>query len=155
MKQKEKTRKEKLDAKQIFKDILEKSGEVALTTPWRKIKEKYSSEAWFNSLDGIEKLRLFENHIRELERQDSENIKAEKEKLRKHSRESRAAFRVFFIFPPLLSFHFLPRPTLFSLFSRLIRLFLLSIWDFWGFFYFSFFFFFFPFFPIFFFSSKN
>jgi hypothetical protein len=90
----EKSREEKEKYKRLFREKLESCEWATLYCPWRKVKESFREEEWFAKLEPVECLRVFEAHIRNLEKEDYQNFSNERAALAKCSRLAREKYRV-------------------------------------------------------------
>jgi len=60
---------------------------------WRKVKDQFAGETTFSLLDPLDRLTVFEDFIRELERKQMEEERISKEKQKRDARKARDAFR--------------------------------------------------------------
>ncbi|PSC74832.1 pre-mRNA-processing 40A [Micractinium conductrix] len=77
-----------------FKDLLERSSFVQSDTSWRKAQDRLVGEPEYDSLVKVDRLEVFEEHMKELERKEREAKETAKEERRRAERQNRDAFRV-------------------------------------------------------------
>ncbi|KAL6062821.1 Pre-mRNA-processing protein 40A [Balamuthia mandrillaris] len=78
---------------EAFRQLLVDNPNITIRTQWRQIKKDLSSEPSYKALERIDRLTIFETRIKELERLDEEQRKAQKELRRRTERKNRDAFR--------------------------------------------------------------
>lgn len=82
-------RKERMGA---FKALLDER-HVGVRAQWRKVQQQLEDEPAFRALEKIDRLSVFEEHIRELEAKAEQEKQRDKEAQRRHDRRKRDAFR--------------------------------------------------------------
>ena len=83
-------RKERLAA---FRALLQRTPEVTVDAPWRRVQSILDSHEAFRAIEKIDRLAVFEEHVRELEQSDDQARHAAKEAKRRRERKQRDAFR--------------------------------------------------------------
>eukprot|EP01097_Dermamoeba_algensis_P006001 TRINITY_DN3780_c0_g1_i2.p1 TRINITY_DN3780_c0_g1~~TRINITY_DN3780_c0_g1_i2.p1 ORF type:complete len:755 (-),score=262.22 TRINITY_DN3780_c0_g1_i2:188-2452(-) len=76
-----------------FKKLLEDTPSVTVRTPWRKAKEQFKDEECFLGMEKIDRLFVFEEHIRQLERKEFEERRIDRDRQRRTYRKNRDAFK--------------------------------------------------------------
>jgi len=89
----ERVRQSRKDSMRKFRQKLEEDRSIVVTAQWRKVKEQFQEDPAFTSLEKFDRLAVFEEYIRELEKQEEESKRVELHQLKKTSRLSREAFR--------------------------------------------------------------
>ena len=76
-----------------FKTQLENDKNITPLSQWRKVKETYKEEPTYKALDKIDRLTVYEEYIRELERKEDENTRLALIQRKRQSRKNRDEFR--------------------------------------------------------------
>eukprot|EP00993_Chasmostoma_nieuportense_P004568 NODE_522_length_2118_cov_104.845304_g483_i0.p1 GENE.NODE_522_length_2118_cov_104.845304_g483_i0~~NODE_522_length_2118_cov_104.845304_g483_i0.p1 ORF type:complete len:693 (-),score=219.72 NODE_522_length_2118_cov_104.845304_g483_i0:39-1817(-) len=84
------TRKENMAA---FRRLLEETKSITLHSQWRKVQELLDEDPRYQVLDKMDRLVVFEDYIREMERLDEEEKIKEREDKKKQERKVRDDFR--------------------------------------------------------------
>lgn len=77
-----------------FRIKLENDSNINVTSQWRKVKDSYKDLDIFKSLDKIDRLAVFEEYIRDLEREEEDKKRLDQYQKKRQSRINRDAFRV-------------------------------------------------------------
>jgi len=73
---------------------MEKKNEnITVKSQWRKVQELLQNEEAFNQLAKIDRLTVFEDYVKDLERKENEEKQLEKMQIRRQERKNRDAFR--------------------------------------------------------------
>ncbi|KAK9844119.1 hypothetical protein WJX81_004940 [Elliptochloris bilobata] len=83
-------RRRRMDA---FRALLEGTASVKVTSTWRKVAPKFEGEEAFEALEKIDRLEVFQQYIRELEKREREEKEREKEERKRRERQNRDAFK--------------------------------------------------------------
>ncbi|GFP87572.1 pre-mRNA-processing protein 40a [Phtheirospermum japonicum] len=92
-KEKAKAQEEYRRNRQEFRQFLESCAFIKVDSQWRKIQDQLEDDERCTRLDKIERLDIFQDYIRELEKEDEEQKKRQKEQLRRTERKNRDLFR--------------------------------------------------------------
>ncbi|KAH6785058.1 hypothetical protein C2S51_037513 [Perilla frutescens var. frutescens] len=76
-----------------FKQFLESCGFIKVDSQWRKVQDLLEDDERCTRLDKIDRLDIFQDYIRDLEKEEEEQKKRQKEQLRRAERKNRDAFR--------------------------------------------------------------
>lgn len=77
-----------------FKELLaDPAAGVSAATTWRRFREQFADDGRFKAADRLDRLRLFEEHVRALEKTESDARRLERDAQRRKSRQLREAFR--------------------------------------------------------------
>lgn len=85
-------RRENMRALRLRLEQMEPS--ITVATQWRKIKDQFRDDKVFQALDKADRLTVFEDYIRDLERLEEEKKREEAQRRRNLSRKNRDEFRV-------------------------------------------------------------
>jgi len=83
----------KYEARKAFKEKLEEDSFITYSTQWRKIKEQFNGDPAYEALTKLDRLEVFEDYIRDLEKEYEERKRSEAQAKRKQSRKVRDDFR--------------------------------------------------------------
>ncbi|KAL3619545.1 hypothetical protein CASFOL_036606 [Castilleja foliolosa] len=92
-KEKAKAQEEYRRNRQEFRQFLESCPFIKVDSQWRKIQDQLEDDERCTRLDKIDRLDIFQDYIRDLEKEDEEQKKRQKEQLRRTERKNRDAFR--------------------------------------------------------------
>eukprot|EP01103_Thecamoeba_quadrilineata_P010662 TRINITY_DN2360_c0_g1_i1.p1 TRINITY_DN2360_c0_g1~~TRINITY_DN2360_c0_g1_i1.p1 ORF type:complete len:696 (+),score=185.60 TRINITY_DN2360_c0_g1_i1:282-2090(+) len=95
-KQKEEQRQARKENMRKFKEMLETLPEYNgynVRIHWRELKEQLKEDSVFKALERMDRLTVFQEHIRHQERKEAEEKRVERDKLRRQCRKNRDAFR--------------------------------------------------------------
>ncbi|MCE0482049.1 hypothetical protein HAX54_040383 [Datura stramonium] len=76
-----------------YKQFLETCGFIKVDTQWRKVQDLLEDDERCSRLEKLDRLEIFQEYIRDLEKEDEEQRKLQKEQLRRAERKNRDAFR--------------------------------------------------------------
>nr|XP_009765765.1 PREDICTED: pre-mRNA-processing protein 40A isoform X2 [Nicotiana sylvestris] len=76
-----------------YRHFLETCGFIKVDTQWRKVQDLLEDDERCLRLEKIDRLDIFQEYIRDLEKEDEEQRKLQKEQLRRTERKNRDAFR--------------------------------------------------------------
>ncbi|KAL8492170.1 hypothetical protein ACS0TY_023705 [Phlomoides rotata] len=76
-----------------FRQFLESCGFIKVDSQWRKVQDLLEDDERCTRLDKIDRLDIFQDYIRDLEKEEDEQKKRQKEQLRRAERKNRDAFR--------------------------------------------------------------
>ncbi|KAF3640417.1 Pre-mRNA-processing protein 40A [Capsicum annuum] len=76
-----------------YKQFLETCGFIKVDTQWRKVQDLLEDDERCLRLEKLDRLEIFQEYIRDLEKEDEEPRKLQKEQLRRAERKNRDAFR--------------------------------------------------------------
>ncbi|CAN4084814.1 unnamed protein product [Withania somnifera] len=76
-----------------YKQFLETCVFIKLDTQWRKVQDLLEDDERCSRLEKLDRLEIFQEYIRDLEKEDEEQRKLQKEQLRRADRKNRDAFR--------------------------------------------------------------
>ncbi|KAK6939748.1 WW domain [Dillenia turbinata] len=76
-----------------YRKFLESCDFIKVNTPWRKIQDRLEDDERCLRLEKIDRLEIFQEYIRDLEKEEEEQKKIQKEQLRRAERKNRDAFR--------------------------------------------------------------
>ncbi|CAA0809070.1 Pre-mRNA-processing protein 40A [Striga hermonthica] len=92
-KEKAKAQEEYRRNRQEFRQFLESCSFIKVDSQWRKIQDQLEDDERCTRLDKIDRLDIFQDYIRDLEKEEDELKKRQKEQLRRTERKNRDAFR--------------------------------------------------------------
>jgi len=84
----------RLEQMDNLKRLLEDDKQVTVNTLWKDFKDNMRNEPLFLALERLDRLQVFEDHIRELEQKIEDKYENDRDDLRRNSRKAREAFRV-------------------------------------------------------------
>ncbi|XP_031118297.1 pre-mRNA-processing protein 40A isoform X3 [Ipomoea triloba] len=76
-----------------YRQFLETCGFIKVDTQWRKVQDLLEDDERCSRLEKIDRLEVFQEYIRDLEKEEEEQRKTQKEQLRRAERKNRDAFR--------------------------------------------------------------
>lgn len=76
-----------------YRQFLETCGFIKADSQWRKVRDLLEDDERCSRLEKIDRLEVYQEYIRDLEKEEEEQKKKEKEKLRRIERKNRDAFR--------------------------------------------------------------
>jgi pre-mRNA-processing factor 40 len=76
-----------------YKAFLESCDFIKATTQWRKVQERLEDDERCSRLEKIDRLNIFQEYIRHLEKEEEEQKRIQKEQVRRQERKNRDAFR--------------------------------------------------------------
>ncbi|CAH9065482.1 unnamed protein product [Cuscuta epithymum] len=76
-----------------YRQFLETCGFIRVDTQWRKVQDLLEDDERCSRLEKYDRLEVFQEYIRDLEREEEEQRKTQKEYLRRAERKNRDAFR--------------------------------------------------------------
>ncbi|XP_057776534.1 pre-mRNA-processing protein 40A isoform X2 [Salvia miltiorrhiza] len=76
-----------------FRQFLESCDYIKVDSQWRKVQDLLEDDERCTRLDKIDRLDIFQDYIRDLEKEEEEQKKRQKEQLRRAERKNRDAFR--------------------------------------------------------------
>ncbi|KAK4341997.1 hypothetical protein RND71_037813 [Anisodus tanguticus] len=76
-----------------YKQFLGTCGFIKVDTQWRKVQDLLEDDERCSRLEKLDRLEIFQEYIRDLEKEDEEQRKLQKEQLRRAERKNRDAFR--------------------------------------------------------------
>ncbi|KAL6207966.1 hypothetical protein ACLB2K_018918 [Fragaria x ananassa] len=76
-----------------YKEFLESCDFIKVNTQWRKVQDRLEDDERCLRLDKFDRLLIFQDHIRDLEKEEEEQKKIQKEQLRRIERKNRDEFR--------------------------------------------------------------
>ncbi|CAI9115989.1 OLC1v1017023C1 [Oldenlandia corymbosa var. corymbosa] len=76
-----------------YRQYLETCGFVKVDSQWRKVQDLLEDDERCSRLDKIDRLEIYQEYIRDLEREEEELKKVEREEMRRAERKNRDAFR--------------------------------------------------------------
>ncbi|XP_042061666.1 pre-mRNA-processing protein 40A-like [Salvia splendens] len=77
-----------------FRQFLESCDYIKVDSQWRKVQDLLEDDERCTRLDKIDRLDIFQDYIRDLEKEEDEQKKIQKEQLRRAERKNRDAFRM-------------------------------------------------------------
>eukprot|EP01119_Soliformovum_irregulare_P017107 TRINITY_DN5032_c0_g1_i1.p1 TRINITY_DN5032_c0_g1~~TRINITY_DN5032_c0_g1_i1.p1 ORF type:complete len:660 (-),score=249.63 TRINITY_DN5032_c0_g1_i1:234-2213(-) len=86
-------RQQKRENREKFREKLQNDPTVDINTQWRTVKEAYKDDPTFLQLDPIDRLNVFEEYYKDLDKADEEKRRTESQARGKDSRKNREAFR--------------------------------------------------------------
>ncbi|GAB2228280.1 hypothetical protein Droror1_Dr00010111 [Drosera rotundifolia] len=92
-KEKVKAQEEYRKNREDFRKFLESCDSIKVTTLWRKVQDQLEDDVSCSRLEKIDRLEIFQDYIRDLEKEEEEQKKTHKELLRRTERKNRDAFR--------------------------------------------------------------
>jgi len=91
--EKEAIRQARKDNMKRFRQKLEAESSITINSQWRKIKEQFKEDEAFKILDKIDRLQVFEDYIRDIEREEEDKKREEIYHKKRVSRKNRDAYR--------------------------------------------------------------
>ncbi|CAA7403919.1 unnamed protein product [Spirodela intermedia] len=76
-----------------YRAFLESCDFIKATSQWRKVQDRLEDDERCSRLEKIDRLEIFQEYIRDLEKQEEEQRKIQKEQLRRTERKNRDEFR--------------------------------------------------------------
>ncbi|XP_057977866.1 pre-mRNA-processing protein 40A-like isoform X2 [Malania oleifera] len=76
-----------------YREFLESCDFIKSSSQWRKVKDRLEADERCSRLENIARLEVFQEYLRDLEEQEEEQRKLQKEELRKAERRNRDEFR--------------------------------------------------------------
>lgn len=76
-----------------YRNFLESSDFIKATSQWRKVQDRLEVDERCSRLEKIDRLEIFQEYLRDLEKEEEEQRKIQKEELRKAERKNRDEFR--------------------------------------------------------------
>ncbi|XP_065872403.1 pre-mRNA-processing protein 40A-like [Euphorbia lathyris] len=76
-----------------YRQFLESCDFIKASTQWRKVQERLEADERCNRLEKIDRLEIFQDYLRDLDKEEEEQRKIQKEELRKAERKNRDEFR--------------------------------------------------------------
>ncbi|KAK9097127.1 hypothetical protein Sjap_022624 [Stephania japonica] len=76
-----------------YRQFLESCDFIKVNSQWRKVQDRLEDDERCSRLEKIDRLEVFQEYIRDLEREEEEQRKIQKEKLRRAERKNRDEFR--------------------------------------------------------------
>lgn len=78
---------------QEYRQFLESCDFIKANSQWRKVQDRLEDDERCSRLEKIDRLEIFQEYIRDLEKEEEEQRKIQKEQLRRAERKNRDAFR--------------------------------------------------------------
>ncbi|XP_057991376.1 pre-mRNA-processing protein 40A-like isoform X2 [Hevea brasiliensis] len=76
-----------------YRQFLESCDFIKASTQWRKVQDRLEADERCSRLEKIDRLDIFQDYLRDLEKEEEEQRKIQKEELRKTERKNRDEFR--------------------------------------------------------------
>ncbi|KAG4382479.1 hypothetical protein JHK82_039237 [Glycine max] len=76
-----------------YRKFLESCDYVKVNSPWRKIQDRLEDDDRYLRLEKIDRLLVFQDYIRDLEKEEEEQKRIQKDRIRRGERKNRDAFR--------------------------------------------------------------
>ncbi|XP_057422541.1 pre-mRNA-processing protein 40A-like isoform X2 [Lotus japonicus] len=76
-----------------YRKFLESCDFIKASTQWRKVQDRLEADERCSRLEKIDRLEIFQDYLRDLEKEEEEQKKIQKEELRKAERKNREDFR--------------------------------------------------------------
>ncbi|KAG0502112.1 hypothetical protein HPP92_002184 [Vanilla planifolia] len=76
-----------------YRAFLESCDFIKATTQWRKVQDRLEDDERCSRLEKIDRLEIFQEYIQDLEKEEEEQKKIQREQLRRQERKNRDAFR--------------------------------------------------------------
>lgn len=76
-----------------YRKYLESCDFVKVNSPWRKVQDRLEDDERYSRLEKIDRLLVFQDYIHDLEKEEEEKKKIQKEQVRRAERKNRDAFR--------------------------------------------------------------
>ncbi|XP_027363511.1 pre-mRNA-processing protein 40A-like isoform X2 [Abrus precatorius] len=76
-----------------YKKFLESCDFIKASTQWRKVQDRLEADERCSRLEKMDRLEIFQDYLRDLEKEEEEQKKIQKEELRKTERKNRDEFR--------------------------------------------------------------
>lgn len=95
LKQKERVKAQEERRRSIteYRKFLESCDFIKASSQWRKVQDRLESDERCSCLDKMDRLEIFQEYLRDLEKEEEEQRKIQKEELRKAERKNRDEFR--------------------------------------------------------------
>jgi pre-mRNA-processing factor 40 len=77
-----------------LREVFQQDTTITVRTHWREIKEGWKDHSIFRSLERADRLTVFEDHIKDLEKREMEEQRIQRETMRRQHRKNRDAFKV-------------------------------------------------------------
>ncbi|KAI3504909.1 hypothetical protein L1887_26695 [Cichorium endivia] len=91
-KERAKAQEEKRRNRLEYRNFLENCGFVKVDTQWRKVKDRLEDDERCSRLEKIDRLEIFQEYIRDLEKEEDEQRKLKKEEIKRMERKNRDDF---------------------------------------------------------------
>eukprot|EP00898_Chlorokybus_atmophyticus_P006575 jgi/Chlat1/6919/Chrsp52S06597 len=91
-KEKERARLVRRQNMAAFRELLEEKAFITASSQWRKVQEKIEDDPRYEAVDKIDRLDVFQDYIKELEKKELEQKQLEKEERRRQERKNRDVF---------------------------------------------------------------
>ncbi|GAB2293747.1 hypothetical protein Dimus_038273 [Dionaea muscipula] len=92
-KEKVKAQEEYRKNREDYRKFLESCDSIKVNSQWRKVQDQLEDDVSCSRLEKIDRLELFQDYIRDLEKEEEEQKKTQKELLRRVERKNRDEFR--------------------------------------------------------------
>ncbi|KAK9857235.1 hypothetical protein WJX84_007848 [Apatococcus fuscideae] len=92
-KEREEKKKERRRRMTAFKELLEQTSGIKVSTPWRKASDKLEGDEVFEALDKIDRLEVWQDHIKDLEKKEKEEKDKLADEKRRKERKNRDRFK--------------------------------------------------------------
>eukprot|EP00252_Welwitschia_mirabilis_P009981 TRINITY_DN22986_c0_g2_i2.p1 TRINITY_DN22986_c0_g2~~TRINITY_DN22986_c0_g2_i2.p1 ORF type:complete len:1096 (-),score=355.45 TRINITY_DN22986_c0_g2_i2:190-3477(-) len=92
-KERERAREERKQNLAEYRAFLESCDFIKVNTQWRKVQDRLEDDERCSRLDKLDRLEVFQEYIRDLEREEEEEKRIQKEQLRRRERKNRDEFR--------------------------------------------------------------
>ncbi|KAI4337080.1 hypothetical protein L6164_015535 [Bauhinia variegata] len=76
-----------------YRKFLESCDFIKVSSQWRKVQDRLEDDERCSRLEKLDRLLIFQDYIRDLEKEDEEKKRTKKEQLRRSERKNRDAFR--------------------------------------------------------------
>ncbi|CAN0920829.1 Pre-mRNA-processing protein 40A [Linum grandiflorum] len=76
-----------------YREFLQSCDFIKASTQWRKVQEQLEADERCSRLEKIDRLEIFQDYLRDLEKEEEEQRKIQKEEMRKAERKNRDEFR--------------------------------------------------------------
>ncbi|CAI0401259.1 unnamed protein product [Linum tenue] len=76
-----------------YRQFLQSCDFIKASTQWRKVQERLEADERCSRLEKIDRLEIFQDYLRDLEKEEEEQRKIQKEEMRKAERKNRDEFR--------------------------------------------------------------
>lgn len=92
-KERQKAQEEQHQNRLEYRHFLESCGFINVDTQWRKVKDRLEDDERCSRLEKIDRLKIFQEYIRDLEKEEEEQRKLKKEQIKSVERKNRDEFR--------------------------------------------------------------
>ncbi|CAI9266373.1 unnamed protein product [Lactuca saligna] len=92
-KERAKAQEEQRQYRSEYKQFLETCGLIKVDTQWRKVQDRLEDDERCSRLDKIDRLEIFQEYIRDLEKEEDEQRKIKKDHIKRVERKNRDEFR--------------------------------------------------------------